>query len=250
MKAALRILLLATGLSAPGSLAGQVAVTEDVQPALAARGAAPELIARIQQEVTQASQQGLPTQALLDKALEGLAKGAVPDRIVAAVSSLRNALSLAQGVAVEAGLAEPPSDVVTQAAHALVRGMAPESVRDLIRASGRPEAAATGLMVASSLTAQGIDRSAAAQAVERAYRDGRSPTEVLELPSLAALMIARGMTVSDVTRRMLAGQPLAVDADVQGARPPITVAPPQRGEGTTGSGTTGSTGNTGTGKKP
>lgn len=247
MTGAIRILLLATLLSVPASLAGQVAASADeMRTALVGRGAPADLVDRVEREINQAAAEGLPTQALLDKALEGLAKGATPERILAAVSSLRHALSMAHGLAVEAGLDPAPADAVTQAAYALGRGMPPESVRALMRASGAAEAAATGLMVASLLTAQGIDRSAAAQAVERAYRDGRSPTEVLELPSLAALMIARGMTVSDVTRRMLAGQPLVVERPDVGAKPPINAAPPQR-EGT---GSTGTSTNTGTGKKP
>jgi hypothetical protein len=130
---------------------------------------------------------------------------------MAAVTNLRERLAAAHTVVLDAGVPSPSGPVITAAEQALARGMSPQSVQDLLRSARQPEAASTGLMVAGLLAAQGLERSAAAQAVERAYRDGHSATEVLELPSLAALMIARGMTIPEVTRRMLAGQPLAVE---------------------------------------
>ena len=187
------------------------ALPPDVRSELIARGAPADLADQIQQIVTQAASEGLPTEALSDKALEGWAKHAPADRLLVAVGDLRHRLTAARQSASEAGIQSPPAAVVSAAAQALGRGLTPEDIRTLSRAGARPDAAATGLMVASSLAAQGIERVAATRAVVQAFKDGHTPSEVLELPSLAASMRARGMTLAEVTHRMLAGNPLAVE---------------------------------------
>jgi len=223
-----------------GLLAAGTAVAQNAAPAptdlraeLLARGAPADLANQIQQIVAQAAHDGLPTEPLADKALEGWAKQYPPERLLIGVGDLRHRLTAAHEAAVEAGLAAPPDAVVSAAAQSLGRGLAPEDVRTLIRAAARPDAAAIGLMVASSLAAQGIERSAAARTVAQAFKDGHSSSEVLELPSLAASMMARGMTLAEVTHRMLAGNALGVerpDVAARGAGPAITVAPPVRPE--------------------
>jgi hypothetical protein len=216
-------------LALPAAGAAQEQPASDVRTALLARGAPADLADQVGKVVADAAAQGLPSQTLADKALEGWAKNAPPARVLSAVVDLRQRLATARNVVTEAGVAAPSGSVVAAAEQALARGMSSESIRELVRSAGAAEAASTGLMVAGLLSAQGMERGAAAQAVERAYRDGRSSTEVLELPSLAALMIARGMTIPEVTRRMLTGQALAVEGpDV---RPP-SAAPPNR-DGTT-----------------
>jgi hypothetical protein len=210
----------------PSAARAQSAPATDARAELLARGAPADVADQVGRLVAQAVAEGLPARTLTDKALEGLAKNAPADRVLAAVADLRNRLAAARVVVIEGGVATPSGMVIMAAEHALARGVPPESVRDLLRSAGRPEAASTGLLVAGLLAAQGLERSAAAQAVERAYRDGRSADEVLELPSLAALMIARGMTIPEVTRRMLAGQPLAVERPDVGR---ALAAPPNRG---------------------
>ena len=207
----------------------------DARLELLSRGAPEALATQIQQILVQAQQEGLPTEPLVDKALEGWAKHAPADRLVIAVGDLRHRLTAARQAAVETGMTDPPSSVVAAAAQALGRGMTPDDVRLLIRTAGKGDAATTGLMVASSLAAQGIDRAAAAHAVEQAFKDGHSATEVLELPSLAASMMARGMTVAEVTNRMLAGKPLGVERpDLAGraatTATPVMTAPPREVE--------------------
>jgi len=193
----------------------------DVRVQLVARGASAELANQVQQIVTETASQGLPTGPIVDKALEGSAKRAPADRLLTALIDLRTRLGSARQAAVEAQVQSPPASLVSAAAQALGRGMTPEDVRTLIRSAGPVEAATTGLMVASSLAAQGIGRAAATRAVERAFKSGRGSSEVLELPSVAASLIARGMTVAEVTTRMLAGSPLAVE------RPDLTDRPAQ-----------------------
>ncbi|MSR06297.1 MAG: hypothetical protein EXR93_04390 [Gemmatimonadetes bacterium] len=216
---------------AAGALSAQEpAATSDVRGELLARGAPAELANQIQQIAAQAIREGLPVEPLANKALEGWAKHAASDRLVIAVGDLRHRLAAARDAALGAGLSNPASSVVSAAAQALARGMTPDDVRTLIRSAGRTDAAATGLMVASSLAAQGIERGAATHAVGQAFKDGHTPNEVLELPSVAASMMARGMTVAEVTTRMLAGNLLAIDRPELTGRAatttPVMAAPP------------------------
>lgn len=225
-----RTFLLLTAVSGAGTVFAQVpsAPAVDVRGELIARGAPADLATEIQQIVIQSAGEGLPVEALADKALEGWAKGAPADRLLVAVRDLRHRLSAARLAATEVGIANPTAPVVAAAAQALGRGMTMEDVRTLIRAARRPDAAATGLMVASSLAAQGIERAAATRAVEQALKEGHSSSEVLELPSLAASLRARGMTLAEVTHRMLAGNPLAVERpDIsRAADAPVLLVPP------------------------
>jgi hypothetical protein len=212
MKRTVRVVLGLTLLGAGPTWAQAAADSlPDVQQQLVARGAPPELAAQVQQIVSRAANEGLPTGPIADKALEGWAKRAPADRLLMAAGDLRVRLAAGRQAALEAQVQNPPAALVAAAAQALGRGMTPEDVRTLVRSAGPVEAATTGLMVASSLAAQGIGRTAATRAVERAFRDGRTPSQVLELPSVAAALIARGMSVGEVTTRMLAGNPLGVE---------------------------------------
>ncbi len=219
--------------------AQEPAPAADARAELLARGAPADLAEEIEAIVVLAVRDGLPTDALVDKALEGWAKRAAPTRIVVAVGDLRHSLLAARDAARDAGLSSPPGNVVSAAAQALGRGMTPDDVRRVIRSAGNADAAATGLMVASSLAAQGIERSAAARTVEQAFKEGHSSSEVLELPSVAASMMARGVTLAEVTRRMLAGNPLAVERpDVAAghaadALSGVSAAAPARGDQST-----------------
>ncbi len=99
-----------------------------------------------------------------------------------------------------------------------------------VEAAPTPEAAATGIWVASSLAAQGLETAAAVRAVSDAYRGGRRPDDVLELPSAVAGLFARGAAPGDVARRIFeGGRPLV---PVGPGRGPVTDLPGRgRGKG-------------------
>src|SRR5581483_919415 len=66
-----------------------------------------------------AAARGLPAEPLVQKAIEGGAKGVAPDRIVAAVRALAERLARARDAVREAGLERPAPDVVEGGAEAL-----------------------------------------------------------------------------------------------------------------------------------
>ena len=134
-----------------------------------------------------------------------------PEDALVAVRELHTRLGQARIAAAQAGLKPPPGGVVTAAAQALGRGMTAEDVRHLIQAAHGSKNAAAGLMVASSLAAQGFAHGVAAQAVEQTYQNGGTTSDVLELPSVTASLLARGLSRPDVGERILEGRPFRLD---------------------------------------
>lgn len=178
-----------------------------VRDQLLARGAPVAFADRVAEIVAAAESQGLPTGPLATKALEGWAKrGRVPpDRVFAVLDQLAHDLEAGRAAGAEAGLDPVPPQVVAAAAEALGRGMVPEDVRSLLLAAPTPDAAATGLTVASSMAAQGLERAAAVKAVRDAYSRGEAAPNVLEYPSAVAELRARGVPMADVARQILEG---------------------------------------------
>ncbi len=118
--------LVACLLAAAAPLAAQGNVAR-----LAGRVPAPALTA-IDSIVLAAHREGLPTHPLIEKALEGGAKGVAADRIVLAVSTSANQLRTARALLREAGETQPTDPAeVTAVAAALSRGLSPELVGQL-----------------------------------------------------------------------------------------------------------------------
>lgn len=180
----------------------------DLRTRLIERGAAPDLAREVAQVAAQARAEGLPVEPLADKAFEGLAKGVASNRILPVVQGLADRLRAGRAVAVSAGFTRPPGSVVAAAAEALGRGIERRDVVDVLQAARVPAAGSVGLTVAASLVAQGIEPREATQAVELAYREGHSPQELLELPSVTSSWIAEGVQIPEVLRRIREGQGL------------------------------------------
>ena len=111
-----------------------------------------EVASQVQQLVDSAAQIGLPTEPLIQKALEGQSKGADGTRIVAAVRTLSGQLGDASTAL---GPGAPEADIVAGAA-CLKAGASPEMITELRRL--RPEqSVAVPLGVLSDLVALGVD---------------------------------------------------------------------------------------------
>lgn len=199
-----------------------------VRTMLIARGAPAEFADQATSIVVAAEANQLPTEPLVSKALEGWAKrGSVPaDRVIAVMTELQGRLRVGRELTVSAGLDPPPGEVVAAAAGALGRGMLREDVLEILATAPAPDAAATGLTVASALAAQGLDRAAAVRAVGDAYRGGRTLEEVLEFPSVVTGLRARGEPMAGIARRILEGGGLPIPMGqaggigAPGGRPP------------------------------
>ena len=111
-----------------------------------------DVASQVQRLVDSAAQSGLPTEPLIQKALEGQSKGAEGTRIVAAVRALSGRLGESKTAL---GPSAPEADIVAGAA-CLKAGATPAMITELRRL--RPEqSVAVPLGVLSDLVALGVD---------------------------------------------------------------------------------------------
>lgn len=178
---------------------------QDVRARLEARGLPADLVQQISAIAADATAQGLPGDALADKAIEGFAKQIPAARIVAAVRSFGVRMLDARTAVHDAGVAIPPGEIVTAAAEAMGRGFQAADVGRVVRAAPRTELAASGLTVAAALTAQGMTTPRAVEVVTSALQGGRSSAQILDLPSVARAMQSNGLSADEAGRQMLRG---------------------------------------------
>ena len=125
----------------------------------------PALAAAVEAQLDSARAAGLPTDPLIQKALEGRGKGAPPDRILTAVRAVR--LSLAQARAV---LGPVAAGELTAGANALRAGATSETLAGM--REGRPGSLQIPLEVLSDLIARGVPSARAGAAVVKLVRQG------------------------------------------------------------------------------
>jgi hypothetical protein len=132
--------------------------------------------AAVQRVVDSAARGGLPTEPLVQKALEGSTLGASGDRIEAAVLTLRGQLEQARDAL--GGKADDAE--VTAAASALRAGLQPSALRRLqALRSDRP--LVVPIAVLTDLVAEGVPPEEATRSVLALARDGRPDDEFMAL---------------------------------------------------------------------
>jgi hypothetical protein len=161
--------------------------------------------AQVQVEVDSAKQAGLPSEPLVQKALEGGTLGASGERIVAAVRALHGQLRRARSA-----LGGDASDAeLTAAAGALRAGLEPAALRRLqsLRA-GRP--LVVPIAVLTDLVAEGVPPAEATRSVLDLARDGKPDDEFVALRRQV-----------QVQRRGSAGEPMDRPALRPAPDPPV-----------------------------
>ena len=174
------------------TLAGALGA-QDVQVRLDRR-VSPEVQRAVRRIAADAAAQGLPVDPLVQKAIEGGAKGVPGDRVIAAVRALAGRLAEAKEAVSEAGVAAPSGDVVEGGADALNAGISKGQVGELVRVSRPPQDPALTLRVAATLAALGVPATQAIQLVQGMISAGRSPSDLLGLPGQVQAGVARGAT--------------------------------------------------------
>jgi hypothetical protein len=190
-----RWLALSALLALPATARGQDArLTERLDAATASQ---------VQQAVDSAKGAGLPSEPLVQKALEGATLGASDDRIVAAVQSLHGQLRRArQALGGDASDAE-----LTAAAGALRAGLEPSALRRL--QSLRPDQPlVVPIAVLTDLVAEGVPPAEATRSVLDLARDGRPDDEFVALRR-------------QVQQRGAGGEPMGRPALRPAADPPV-----------------------------
>jgi rhodanese-related sulfurtransferase len=154
----------------------------------------PELRRAVKSIAADAAARGLPVDPLVQKAIEGAAKGVPADRVIAAVRALAGRLAQAKEALREAGFAAPSGDVLEGGADALNAGLSGREVRDLVVASRAPYDPALTLRVAATLAALGVPAKQTLELLQGMISSGRSPTDLLGLPGQVQSGVARGAT--------------------------------------------------------
>jgi len=163
--------------------------------------------------IEQARARGLPTEPLVDKALEGVAKRAPGERIIGAVARLSERLAAAHAaLGPDASLAE-----VQAGAEALAVGVPEEALKEL-RAAVPDGSLAVALGVLTQLVSRGIAVSRATETVLELVRRGARPPQLIALGQAVQEDIAQGMapaTALDVRLRGVLGTLPSASGDVR-----------------------------------
>ena len=154
----------------------------------------PEVRRAVQEIAADAAAHGLPTEPLVQKAIEGGAKRVPAERLIAAVRALAGRLAGAWDAVRAGGLESPSADVVEGGADGLSAGLTAGYVSELVRASRAPYDPALVLRVAATLAALGVPPKQTVQLVEGMIKDGGSPSDLLGLPGEVQAGVADGAT--------------------------------------------------------
>ncbi|HEY2805361.1 MAG TPA: hypothetical protein VGI92_05830 [Gemmatimonadales bacterium] len=179
--------------------------TDSTRARLQARGLPADLAAQVTVVAQQTAGQGLPAQAIVDKAVEGFYKHVPPSRIEAAVRDLSQRLGRARAELRSGGVADASGGVIAGSADASAQGIARGDQVAMIHAAPDDESAASGLSVAAALVVQGIDPRTSAQLVTSSFAHGRTLAQVLDLPAAARALQVRGTSTTEVGRQLLDG---------------------------------------------
>lgn len=172
----------------------------------------PDAVAQVRAIAGLTSGRSLPVASLVQKALEGAAKGVPAPRIVAAVQALADQLMTAATAIHDAGVALADSASVEAGAFALTAGLTAPQVRALARAAGTDAQRATALRVAGTLAALGVPGD---QVVSIVSRSLGSASDLNSLTGRVQAGMARGQSAAAAA----AGAAAGID---RGARPTNT----------------------------
>lgn len=158
----------------------------------------PDVLASVQRLADEAAGEGLPTDPLFAKALEGAAKNVPADRLVPALNAYAARLRDARGLL--GGAVDPA--LLVAGVDALTRGVPAGTLRGLQEPERRP----VTLVVLADLVQSGIPADDALSVVREALARRAADDALLDIPALARrLMRERGSTDAalDAIRRRI-----------------------------------------------
>lgn len=144
--------------------------------------------------VTEAGDEGIPVEPLIQKALEGGAKGMAPDRIIVAVVASAEQLRSARALLRRTSASQPAGPAeVTAVAAALSRGVSPQLVESLtIALPGEPTGPA--LHAVADLVGHGLSEDAAVALLLDAAHEGLRGLRLLDVAAAVVQELQRGMS--------------------------------------------------------
>ncbi len=192
---------------------------QDIAARLAGR-VSPEVAARVQRLAADAAARGLPAEPLIQKAIEGSAKGVAAERVVLAVQGVVAQLEAAADALRAAGLTPPDTDAIAAGAFALNAGLRGKDIADLARASGGSYGVAVTLRVAGTLAALGVPAAETVELVTAPIRAGRQTADLLTLPGQVQGAVGRGATPAQAAAGLTRAAAARANAPGQGRPKP------------------------------
>lgn len=181
----------------PAPVHGQEVASPRIEDAMP-----PEYAARVREIAREAGEAGVPPGLIVRKALEGVAKGYPPERVVSALGGYAGRLREARGLLGT----EPRPASLAAAAEALRRGVPPDAIRAIAgRGNGRADLAVP-IIVLSDLTEAGVPTQNALEIVSSAMDRGARGDQMLGFSSAVRRRMRQGAdwrtAVDEVQRRV------------------------------------------------
>jgi hypothetical protein len=192
---------------------------QDVTTRLGGR-VSPEVAALVQQLATSAAARGLPVDPLIQKAIEGSAKGVPADRVAIALRALSGQLDAAAAALKQAGAAQPDTDAIAAGAFALNAGLSGRNVTALALVSRPSNNVAATLRVASTLAAMGVPAAEVVELVTQVIASGGGANDVLGLPTEVMAGVSRGRGVTPAQAAAGLARAAAARANAPGQQKP------------------------------
>ncbi|HKI96124.1 MAG TPA: hypothetical protein VJ992_12630 [Gemmatimonadales bacterium] len=203
-----RTLTLLTGLTVlPLALAAQQNAVARLQQVLPA-SVADSVIAI----VTNATNHGLPGQAIAERALETVAKTRNGQDAQAAAQALASDLQASHDALAGSGH-QPSASEIEAGAQAMELGVSGSTISALAQSAPSGRSLAVPLAVLGALVNRGLPSDGALQAVSDRLTARASDTQLTQMPGQAGQMIAQGYRPADVGPALAAGRPGSVPAN-------------------------------------
>jgi energy-converting hydrogenase Eha subunit A len=188
----------------------------------------PEVAALVVELGTAASARGLPVDPLIQKAIEGGAKGVPSARVAAAVRLVVLELDTAAAALREGGVVFDTL-VIAAGEFAITAGLSGKDITALARTGASAAALTVGLRVAGTLSAMGVPTAETIGLISIKLRSGEPASDLLLVPAQVQAEVARGVTPAQAAaglERAAAAQARRGPPPGRGTPPPHPPAPP------------------------
>ena len=182
---------------------------------------APDVAALVQELGTAAAARGLPVEPLIQKAIEGGAKGVPADRVSAAVRQVVMQLDSAAAALRDGGVVTD-TFVIAAGEFALTAGLSKNDITALARIGAGAAPLTVGLRVSGTLSAMGVPSAENIALISTKLRSGQPAADLLLVPAHVQAEIARGVTPAAAA----AGLERAAAAQGRRGPPPTRPQPP------------------------
>jgi len=204
------------------------------QDSIAARLAgrvSPDIATLVERLGTAAATRGLPVDPLIQKAIEGSAKGVSSERVATAVSWVAMQLDTAAAALREGGVVTDTL-VIAAGEFAISAGLSNHDITALARTGASVAALTVGLRVAGTLAAMGVPSAENIGLISAKLRSGQSAADLLSVPARVQAEISRGVTPAQAAaglERAAAAQASHGPPPGHGNPPPHPAPPPHPG---------------------